>query len=75
MLHRQPKRTNKRKMKGKPRRGAAKGGIDRNSTLVKTYGVVRQNKLNFLPPWLESPMRYADKFNLTILGWCCRLHI
>lgn len=46
----------------------SKGGIDRNRTLLLTYGVVLQNQMNFLPPWIECPMRYADKFNLLVLG-------
>jgi len=41
-------------------------GIDRNRMLVRAYGPVFQNQLNFLSPWLEVPMRYADSFNQTI---------
>jgi hypothetical protein len=60
-----------RKPKGrrtKPRR-KQQGGIDRNKTLIQTYGKIQQNKLNFLPPWLEAPMRYGDSFILTVLSF------
>jgi len=40
--------------------------VDRNRSLVQAYGVSRQNRLNFLPPWIESPMRYSSNFTLTV---------
>jgi len=43
-------------------------GIDRNRALISAYGNVRQNQLNFLPPWIEAPMRYSDIFSITVAG-------
>jgi len=66
---RQFKNNNKKRNKNKNnRQNFATAGIDRNRALISAYGLVRQNQLNFLPPWIECPMRYSDVFNISIAG-------
>jgi len=61
------RKVNEKRKKPRGVRGnRSRSGIDRSAALVRAYGRVQQNAMNFLPPWLEAPMRYADKFNLTI---------
>lgn len=42
------------------------GGIDRNKMLQQAYGIILQNQMNFLPPYIEVPMRYSFTLFMTL---------